>query len=148
VVQLLTLFIMRECLRRRAGAGRLLALALAILAYAAPMSADALAVVQTGVPDALFSPSLAASASDFRFVGMGLVLHAENGDGLAFAAVPYATETLDLLTNGQDNRSESGGEGVRRFILLVILFGGALRFLTSPVFYDWAADVFDPLDGY
>jgi hypothetical protein len=125
-----------------------LALAIVILACAVPMSADTLAVGQTAVPDGLFSPSLAASASDFRFFGTDVVLHAENSDGLAFAAVPYATETLDLLTNGQDNRSESGGEGVRRFILLVILFGGALRFLTSPVFYDWAADVFDPLDGY
>jgi hypothetical protein len=113
------------------------------------MSADTLAVSQTAIPDRLFSPSLVASASDFPFFGTDLVLHVqEKGDGLTFAAVPYATETLDLLANGQDNRSESGGQGVRRFILLVILFGGALRFLTSPVFYDWAADVFDPLDGY
>jgi hypothetical protein len=112
------------------------------------MSADVLAANRDVVPDRLFNTSLAASASDFPFFSTDLVLHAENGDGLAFAAVPYTTDTLDLLTNGQDNRSESGGEGVRRFILLVILFGGALRFLTSPVFYDWAADVFDPLDGY
>ena len=141
---------MRECLRRRAGeAGRLLALALVILACTVPMSADTLAASQAVVPDRLFNTSLAASASDFPSFSTELVLHPEeNGDGLAFAAVPYATDTLDLLTTGQDNRSESGGEGVRRFILLAILFGGALRFLTSPVFYDWAADVFDPLDGY
>ncbi len=112
------------------------------------MSADTLAVGQAAVSDGLFSPSLAASASDFPFFGTDLVAHAESGDGLAFAAGPYTTEALDLLANGQDNRSESGGEGVRRFILLAIFFGGALRFLTSPVFYDWAADIFDPLDGY
>ena len=141
---------MRECLRRRAGeASRVLALALVILACTVPMSADTLAVSQAVVPDRLFNTSLATSASDFPFLSTELVLHAEeNGDGLAFAAVPYAADTFDLLTNGQDDRSESGGEGVRRFILLAILFGGILRFMTSPVFYDWAADVFDPLDGY
>ena len=141
---------MRECLRRRAGeAGRLLAFALVILACAVPMSADTLAASQAVVPDQLFNTSLAASAGDFPFFGTELVSHAEeNGDGLAFAAIPNSADTFDLLTNGQDNRSESGGEGVRRFILLAILFGGILRFLTSPVFYDWAADVFDPLDGY
>jgi hypothetical protein len=140
---------MRECLRRRAGEiGKLLAFALAIMACAVPMSADA-AASRAVVPDRLFNTSLAASASDFPSFGTELVLTAEkSGDGLAFAAVPYGADTLNLLTNGQDNRSESGGEGVRRFILLAILFGGALRFLTSPVFYDWAADVFDPLDGY
>jgi hypothetical protein len=150
VVQLLTVFIMRECLRTRAGeTGKLLAFAFVILACAVPMSADTLAASQAVVPDRLFNTSLAAAASDFPSSGTELVLHAEeNGDGLAFAAVPYTADTLDLLGNGQDNRSESGGEGVRRFILLAILFGGALRFLTSPVFYDWAADVFDPLDGY
>jgi hypothetical protein len=129
--------------------GKLLAFALVILACAIPMSADTLVASQAAVPDRLFSTSLAAAASDFPSFGTELVLHPdEYGDGLAFAGVPSATDTFDLLTNGQDNRSESGGEGVRRFILLVILFGGALRFLTSPLFYDWAADVFDPLDGY
>jgi hypothetical protein len=113
------------------------------------MSADTLAASQAVLPDQLFNTSLAASASDFPPFGTELVLHSEeNGDSLAFAAVPYAADTLGILTNGQDNRSESGGEGVRRFILLAILFGGILRFLTSPVFYDWAADVFDPFDGY
>jgi hypothetical protein len=113
------------------------------------MSADTLVASQAAVPDRLFNTSLAASASEFPSFSTEYVLHPEkSGDGLAFAAIPYGADTLDLFANGQDNRSESGGEGVRRFILLVILFGGALRFLTSPVFYDWAADVFDPLDGY
>lgn len=141
---------MRECLRRRAReTGKLLAFTLVILACAAPMSADTLGASQAAVSDRLFDTSLAAAASDFPFFGTELVLHPdENGDGLTFAAVPYAADTFDLLTNGRNDRSESGAEGVRRFILLAILFGGALRFLTSPVFYDWAADVFDPLDGY
>jgi hypothetical protein len=46
----------------------------------------------------------------------------------------------------RDNRSENEEGGVRRFILLAILFGAALRYLTSPAFYRWAADVFNPLD--
>jgi hypothetical protein len=141
---------MRECLRRRAGeTGRLVAFALVILACAVPLNAVTLAASHAVVPDRLFNTSLSTSASEFPSFGTESVLRAEeNGDGLLFARVPSATDTFDLLTNGQDNRSESGGEGVRRFILLAILFGGALRFLTSPVFYDWAADVFDPFDGY
>lgn len=113
------------------------------------MSADALAASHASVPDRFFDTSLSTSASEFPSYGTELVLHTEEGaDGLLVAGVPYASDTLGLLANGQDDRSESGAEGVRRFILLAILFGGALRFLTSPVFYDWAADVFDPLDGY
>jgi len=141
---------MRECLRRRAGeTGRLVAFALVILACAVPLNAVTLAASHAVVPDRLFHTSLSTSASEFPSFGTESVLRAEeNGDGLLFAGVPSAMDTFDLLTNRQDNRSESGGEGVRRFILLAILFGGALRFLTSPVFYDWAADVFDPLDGY
>ena len=141
---------MRECLRRRAGeAGKLLVLALVILACGVPMSADTLAASDVVVTDRLFNTSLAVSASDFPSFNTELVLHAEeSGDSLAFAGVPSATNTFDLLANGQDDPPESGGEGVRRFILLAILFGGALRFLTSPVFYEWAADVFDPFDGY
>ncbi|MCX6627645.1 MAG: hypothetical protein NTW28_08460, partial [Candidatus Solibacter sp.] len=69
-------------------------------------------------------------------------------DGLAFAVVPAETDTFDLMAGRRDDRPESGTAGVRRFVLLTILFGAALRYLTSPAFYEWAADVFDPLDGY
>ena len=140
---------MRECPRRRAWEiGKLLAFAFVILACALPVSADTLAASLAVVPDRLFDTSLSASTSEFPTSGTELLPRAEdNGDGLLFAGVP-STETFDLLTNAQSERSESGGEGVRRFILLAILFGGALRFLTSSMFYDWAADIFDPFDGY
>lgn len=140
---------MRECLRRRVfELIRLLAFALVILACAVPMSADTLAASLATVPDRLFDTSLSTSTGEFSTSGAELLLRTEdNGDGLLFAGVP-SPDTFDLLKNGQSDQSESGGEGVRRFILLAILFGGALRFLTSSLFYDWAADVFDPFDGY
>jgi hypothetical protein len=112
------------------------------------MSADTLAASHAAVPDRLFDTSLSSSSSEFPTSGTELLLRTEdNGDGLIFAGVP-SPDTFGLLTNGQSDQSESGGEGVRRFILLAIVFGGALRFLTSSLFYDWAADVFDPFDGY
>jgi hypothetical protein len=129
-----------------------MALAVAILAYSLPLSADTLAVGHALVPDPLFDPSLVAasvSASEFPSIGADLLLRAEEPRDL-FAFVGFASEadTLHVFADHQDDRSESGAEGVRRFILLTILFGAILRFLTSPAFYAWAAEVFDPLDGY
>jgi len=129
-----------------------MALAVGILAYSLPLSADALAVGHALAQDRLFDPSLVAasvSASEFPSIGADLLLRAEEPrDLFAFIAFASEADSLHVLADQQDDRSESGAEGVRRFILLTILFGAILRFLTSPAFYAWAADVFDPLDGY
>ena len=128
-----------------------MALAVGILGYSLPLSADTLAVGHALAQDRLFDPSLVAasvSASEFPSIGADLLLRAEEPrDLLAFVAFASEADTLHGLADRQDDRSESGA-GVRRFILLTILFGAILRFLTSPAFYAWAADVFDPLDGY
>ena len=97
----------------------------------------------------MFDPSLSlvtlVSAGEFPSIGADLVLRAEEHlDGLVFAAMPSETDTLDLLTDRRDLRSENGTQGIRRFILLAILFGAALRYLTSAAFCEWAADVFAP----
>ena len=145
---------MRECGRRRVGeTGWLLAFALVILACALPVNADTLPASHAAAPDRLFDPPLSVSAlvsaSELLSFSTDLVLRAEESkDGFAFGTVSSETDPLDLSADQQDNRSESGTEGVRRFILLAILFGGAVRFLTSPAFYDWASDVFDPRGGY
>ena len=127
-------------------------LAVGILAYGLPLCADTLAVSHGVTQDRLFDPSLVAasvSASEFPSIGADLLLRAEEPrDLFAFVAFASEADTLHGLADQQDDRSESGAEGVRRFILLTILFGAVLRFLTSSAFYAWAADVFDPLDGY
>ena len=129
-----------------------MALAVAILACSLPLSADTLAVGHALAQDRLFDPSLVAasvSASEFPSIGADLLLRVEEPrDLFAFIAIASEADTLHGLADQQDDRSESGAEGVRRFILLTILFGAILRFLTSSAFYAWAADVFDPLDGY
>jgi len=129
-----------------------MALAFAILACSLPLSADTLALGHALAQDRLFDPSLVAasvSASEFPSIGADLLLRVEEPrDLFAFIAIASEADTLHGLADQQDDRSESGAEGVRRFILLTILFGAILRFLTSSAFYAWAADVFDPLDGY
>ena len=150
---------MRECRRRRVGeTSWLLAFALVILACALPVNADTLPASHAVAPDRLFDPPLfdppllvsaLVSASELPSFSTDLLSPAEESkDWFAFATVSSETDTLDLLADQHDNRSESGAEGVRRFILLAILFGGALRYLTSPAFYAWAVDVFGPLGGY
>jgi hypothetical protein len=127
-------------------------LALALLAYGKALSADTLVLDHAVVPDRLFDPSLVAasvSASEFPAIGADLLLRAdESRDLLALAAFPADAGSLNLLADRQDDPAENGAKGVRRFIVLTILFGAVLRFLTSAAFYAWAADVFDPLDGY
>ena len=141
-------------LRRHIGeVSRLLPFALTILACALPLSADIIPASQSVAPDRMFDPSLSlvtlVSAGEFPSIGADLVLRAEEHlDGLVFAAMPSETDTFDLLTDRRDLRSENGTQGIRRFILLAILFGAALRYLTSAAFCEWAADVFDPLGGY
>ena len=131
---------------------RYIALAIGILACSLPLTADTLALSHAATQDRLFDPSLVAasvSASEFPSIGADLLLRAEEPrDLFAFVAFASETDTLHVLADRQEDRSENGTEGVRRFILLTILFGAALRFLTSSAFYAWAADVFDPLDGY
>jgi hypothetical protein len=138
--------------RQVKGGSWLTALAVAILACGLPLSADTLTVNHAVAPDRLFDPSLlsaSVSSSEFPSIGADLLLRAEEPRELfGLAAFPSEADTLNLLVEQKDDRSESGAEGVRRFILLTILFGAVLRFLTSPAFYAWAADVFDPLDGY
>ena len=150
---------MRECRRRRVGeTSWLLAFGLVILACALPVNADTLPASHAVAPDRLFDPPLfdppllvsaLVSASQLPSFSTDLLSPAEESrGGFAFATVSSETDTLDLLADQHDNRSESGAEGVRRLILLAILFGGALRYLTSPAFYAWAVDVFGPLGGY
>src|ERR1035437_282825 len=140
----------RDYLRRRAGKTNwLLAFALAIFACALPVSADTLPASHAVAPDRLFNPPLLVSAGEVPTFSTDLVPQAgADQGGLAFGVVPSETDTLDSSADRHDNRSENGAAGVRRFLLLTILFGAALRYLTSPTFYKWADDVFDPLDGY
>jgi len=139
-------------LRQVKNAGRHVAVAVAMMTcYGLPLSADTLVVKSAVAPDKLFDPSLVSvsvSAGEFPSIGADLLLRAEPKDLFAFAAFPSEADTLNLLAERQDDYSESGTAGVRRFIVLTILFGGLLRFLTSSAFYAWAAEVFDPLDGY
>jgi hypothetical protein len=126
-------------------------IALVILACALPLKAATVPASHVVAPDGLFDPSSLVSASEYPSFGADLHeadLHEDEYDGRLVSAFPSATGTLDLLADVGDDPSESGTEGVRRVILLAILFGGVLRYLTSQAFYDWAADVFSPLDGY
>jgi hypothetical protein len=130
-----------------------LAFAVSILACALPLNADTLPAGQAIALDGLFDSSLLLpaleSANEFPSISPDLALPSGGyRNEYAFGVIPSPAESLGFLGDPQDNRSENGAEGVRRFILLTILFGAALRFLTSPAFYAWAADVFDPLDGY
>jgi hypothetical protein len=120
------------------------AVALVILACALPLQAATLPASHAVAPDRLFEPSSLVPAGEYPSFGADL----QEDERLVSAAFPSATGTLDLLADVGDDPSESGTEGVRRVILLAILFGGVLRYLTSQAFYDWAADVFSPLDGY
>src|SRR6185436_3604549 len=107
-----------------------MALAFAILACSLPSSADTLAVGHALAQDRLFDPSLVAasvSASEFPSIGADLLLRVEEPrDLFAFIAIASEADTLHGLADQQDDRSESGAEGVRRFILLTILFGAIL----------------------
>ncbi len=91
------------------------------------------AVVLSGGEAAPSNPDLALRPGDLR-------------DSFALATLHSEADSLDLLANPDDSSSNSGTRGVRRFILLTILFGAALRYLTSAAFYNWAAEVFDPLE--
>jgi len=139
-------------LRQVRASSQYVAFAVVMLASGKAVSADTLVFRHVTVPDRLFEPSLVSAsvaASEFPSIGADLLLRAdEPRDLLAFAAFPTDGGSLNLLADRQDDPAENGGKGVRRFIVLSILFGAVLRFLTSAAFYSWAADVFDPLDGY
>jgi hypothetical protein len=139
-------------LRQVKASSRRVGLVVATLACGTVLSADTLVFQHAVGPDRLFDPSLVSasvSASEFPTIGADLLLRAdEPRDLLAFAAFPTDASSLNLLAAPPDDPAENGAKGVRRFIVLSILFGAVLRFLTSAAFYAWAADVFDPLDGY
>jgi hypothetical protein len=147
VLKLHYYLIVREHTRSCAKTITLLALSVVILACVQPMNADTLPASPAVAP--VLDPSLLISASEFPSFSSDLALPTEAySAGFAFALVPSEAGSFDLLAGRRDTRTESGAEGVRRFLLLAIVFGAALRFLTSPAFYKWAADVFGPLDGY
>lgn len=140
----------RECFRRCVGkTSWFSAFASVILVCTLPVNADTLPASHAAAPDRLFDASLLVSAGELPSVSADSALQpGVKEDALAFRVVPSESETLDLLAGRRDDRSESGEAGVRRFLVLAIIFGAALRYLTSPAFYDWAADIFDPLDEY
>lgn len=139
---------MRQCLRRHAGeAGFFLALAVVFLVCALPANADTLRTRHAAAPDRLFDPSLFLSGGELAPSSPDLALRTEDlKDGFSLATLHTEADTLDLLANPDDSPADSGAKGVRRFIVLTILFGAVLRYLTSTAFYDWAAEVFDPLE--
>ena len=119
-----------------------------ILVCALPVNADTLQASHAVAPDRSVDPSLFVSGGEFLSFSTDLAPHAEEYEiRSAFAAVSADTAALDLSPDRRDP-DENGEAGVRRFLFFTILFGAALRYLTSPAFYDWAADVFDPLDEY
>jgi hypothetical protein len=140
--------IVRHCLRRHAGeAGWLLALASAFLVCALPVNADTLRSRHAVTQDRLFDPAVTLSSGEPASSSPDLGLRTEDPkDGFSLATLHSEADTLDLLANPDDSPSDTGAKGVRRFILLTILFGAALRYLTSAAFYNWAAEVFDPLE--
>lgn len=145
---------MGQCLRSRISTTSwLLAVALASLACALPVNAATLPAGYAFAPDRLLDRPLLetslVSAIEFQSFGTELtLLAAAPEDGLSFPAVPLKASTLNSLADRQDTRSENGAEGLRSFLLVTILVGAAVRFLTSRTFYGWAADVFGPNGGY
>ena len=142
---------MRECFGRRVGkASRLLAFAMVILACTLPVDADTLPPSHAVAPDGLFLSSLLVSVADVPSTSTVLVFGPEaNGDALVFDTPPSEVNGTDFMAQWLwlDDRSETGAYGVRRFMLLAILSGAVLRFLTSATFHRWAVDVFGP-DGW
>jgi hypothetical protein len=142
---------MRECFGRRVGkASRLLAFAMVILACTLPVDADTLPASHAVAPDGLFQALLLVSVADVPSTSTVLVFGPEaNGDALVFDTPPSEVNATDFTAQWLwlDDRSETGAYGVRRFMLLAILLGAVLRFLTSATFLRWAVDVFGP-DGW
>jgi len=138
----------RHCLRRHAGeAGWLLAFAVAFLVCAVPANADTLHSRPAATPDRLFDPVVMLSGGELVSSSPDLALRTDDlKDGFSLTTLHSEADALNLLANPDDSSSDSGTKGVRRFILLTILFGAALRYLTSAAFYNWAAEVFDPLE--
>ena len=138
--------IVRNCLHRRAGkSGWFLAFASVFVACALPANADSLRSRHAVTPDQLFDPAVLLSG-ELAPSSPDLMLRTEEPqEEFSLATLHTEADTLDLLANPDDGPS-SGARGVRRFILLTILFGAVLRYLTSRAFYDWAAEVFDPLE--
>ena len=134
-------------------AGWLIACAAAGLVCALPVNAGTIPTGHYIALERLVDPSPTAGvlipAGGYSSGGTDTALGAAElpGDTL-FAVLPDESYALDLLSGGQDAPGGSGRRGVRRFILLALLLGAVLRYLTSPGFCKWAADVLDPLGGY
>src|SRR5436189_116710 len=122
--------IVRHCLRRHTGeAGWLLAFAVAFLVCAFPANADTLHSRPVATPDRLFDPAVMLSGGEPAPSSPDLVLRTEDlKDGFSLATLHSEADALNLLANPDDSPSDSGTKGVRRFILLTILFGAALRY--------------------
>jgi hypothetical protein len=116
------------------------------MAYTLPANADSLRSKHAVTSDRLFDPAVMLSDGELVPSSPDLVLHTEELKDSSLSALHTEADTLDLLANPDDSPSGSGARGIRRFILLTILFGAVLRYLTSRAFYDWAAEVFDPLE--
>jgi hypothetical protein len=142
---------MRECFGRHVGkASRLLAFAMVILACTLPVDADTLPARHAVAPEGVLQASLPVSVGDLPSTSPVLVFGPEaDGDGLVFDAPPSEEHATDYTAQWQwfDDRSQTGSNGVRRFMLLAILSGAVVRFLTSATFYRWAVDIFRP-DGW
>jgi hypothetical protein len=130
--------------------GRLLAIALVMLVWALPVNADTLRAhhaVSAVAPDRLFDASLLVPEGQLSALSTETAAQPEDTrSAVALARLPFAMETLNISAVVRDDQPENAEGGVRRFILLAILLGAAIRFLTSPAFYRWAADIFNPLD--
>ena len=138
-----------SCIHSRAGrASPFLACAAVILGCALPVDGASFQASRATGPDQLFLQPILEFAFEYPSFSASLESAAPAyKDGSAFAILSDV-ELFDLMEGGQGNHSESGMAGVRQFILLVILVGAVVRYLTSDSFYAWAADVFGPFGGY
>ena len=119
-----------------------------VMAFVLPVSADTFSANQRVATDQMLDVSSLVSTTEYPSGADSVLLAEEHKDPSALVPSYSENEALDLLADTSGNLSETGEGGVRRFIFLAILFGAALRYLTSPTFYKWAAEVFDPLGGY
>jgi len=128
-------------------------LTLAALVCAVTAHADIVKSDRPVTPRGIFESAPVASPGAIDLLGAhpnptARLNASEHPAAANLTSVPADADAFDLLAEWHGNRPDGGALGVRRFILLVILFGAALHFLTSPAFYAWAADVFDPRKGF
>jgi len=143
---------MRDCFGRRFGkASRLLASASVIFAFTLPVDADTLRANPAVAPAGIFQESPLVPVADLPSSSAVPLFHpAATGDEMVLDVPPSVVTATDFTAQWPwlDDRGPTGAYGVKRFMLLALLFGAALRFLTSDTFYKWAAEVFGPTGGY